>query len=48
MAVTNFKTRIFSTALDLQKFVLTDPNVATIVAIVTNNEGKFIIFYITA
>lgn len=47
MAVAKFKSRIFDTSLALQQFVVTDTNVASVVSIVTNNEGKFILFYLT-
>ena len=47
MSVAKFKTRIFDTALALQQFVVTDASVASVVSIVTNNEGKFVLFYLT-
>lgn len=47
MAVAKFKCRIFDTALALQQFVTSDVNVASVVSVVTNNEGKFILFYLT-
>jgi hypothetical protein len=45
MAIAAFKTQIFNSAFDLQVFVSTDAGVSTVVSIVCDNSGKFVLFY---
>ena len=45
MAIATFKVQIFDSAHDLQVFVTTDSAIATVVAIVADNSGKFVLFY---
>jgi hypothetical protein len=48
MAVANFKTKVFDTAIDLANYVK-DPtkDVSSVVSVVTDNNGKYVLFYIS-
>lgn len=45
MAVANFKTKIFDDPKSLADFVLTDPACDVVISIVTDNSGKYVLFY---
>lgn len=47
MAVAKFACRIFANAKDLQVFVSTDASCASVVSVCTDNNGQFILFYMT-
>lgn len=46
MAIANFKYGIFDTARALHEFV-TSGDVVSVVSIVTDGSGKFIVFYLS-
>jgi hypothetical protein len=45
MAIAGFKHKIFDTTIDLQTYVTTAA-VTTVISIVTDNNGKYILFYV--
>lgn len=46
MAIAKFKTKIFDDPKALQRFVQGDASCASVVSIVTDNSGKYILFYL--
>ena len=46
MAIAAFKSRIFDSVQDLVTFVTTDAGVNTVVEIVADASGKYVLFYI--
>jgi hypothetical protein len=46
MAIAAFKVRIFDSHNDLKDFVTTDGTVNTVISIVTDNNGKYVLFYV--
>lgn len=47
MAVAKFAVRIFANPKELQVFVATDVTCASVVSICTDNNGQYVLFYMT-
>ncbi len=47
MAVAKFAVRTFASPKELQIFVSTDVNCASVVSICTDNNGQYVLFYMT-
>lgn len=47
MAVAKFKMKIFADPKALADFVASDSTVASVVSIATNNDGNYVLFYLT-
>lgn len=47
-ALAKFKLRYFDSATDLQTFVSTDLTIVSVVSIVFDNSGKYVLFYMVS
>lgn len=47
MAVAKFAVRVFADPKALQVFVSTDASCASVVSICTDNNGQYVLFYMT-
>lgn len=47
MAVAKFAVRVFASPKELQVFVSTDASVASVVSVCTDNNGQYVLFYMT-
>lgn len=47
MPVAKFKSKSFSNYLTLAQFVATDTSVSSVVSIVCDDNGQYILFYLT-
>ena len=48
MALTKFKVQYFSSAVDLQNFVQSESTLASVVDIIFDGSGQYVLFYMTA
>jgi len=48
VALTKFNVKIFDTPMDLYTFVTTDTNLASVVSIVSDASGKYVLFYLVS
>jgi hypothetical protein len=48
MALAKFRCKVFDSFLDLQNFVQTDTDLASVTSIVTDSSGKYVLFYLVA
>ena len=47
MALAKFKTKIFTDPQSLYLFVTTDANLSSIISIIGDSSGKYVLFYLT-
>lgn len=47
MAVAKFAVRVFASPKALQEFVSTDATCASVISICTDNNGQYVLFYLT-
>jgi hypothetical protein len=47
MAIAKFKSKVFSDPQALYLFVSSDVTVASVISIVTDSSGKYVLFYLT-
>jgi hypothetical protein len=45
VAIAKFKVKIFDTPLDLYTFVTADSGISKVTAIVSDSNGKYVLFY---